>query len=145
VSIISTLFFFKFKNYDVIATRKDLQKTMYYQLLAHLVGDYVLQSKWMAVNKSKRSLPALIHVLCYTIPFLFLTNNILALAIIAGTHFVIDRFQLAYYVCKLRDMIEPRTEPCTETTPIWLHFWLTVIVDNTLHLVINAAALTYCS
>ena len=33
------------------------------QLVAHAVGDYVLQSDWAATEKTKRSLAALVHVL----------------------------------------------------------------------------------
>jgi hypothetical protein len=32
------------------------------QLLAHLVGDYVLQSHWMATQKVKKSIPVL-HII----------------------------------------------------------------------------------
>ena len=33
------------------------------QLLCHAVGDYVLQSDWMANTKTKRSVACLVHVL----------------------------------------------------------------------------------
>lgn len=39
------------------------------QLIAHLFGDYILQSEWMAVNKAKRSWPALVHVVLYSLCF----------------------------------------------------------------------------
>lgn len=39
------------------------------QLLAHLFGDYILQSDWMAQNKTKRSWPALAHALLYSLCF----------------------------------------------------------------------------
>lgn len=39
------------------------------QLLAHLFGDYILQSDWMAQNKTKRSWPALVHALLYSLCF----------------------------------------------------------------------------
>lgn len=117
---------------------------MYYQLLAHLIGDYILQSEWMAVNKTKRSFPAFVHVFFYTIPFCFLTTNVYALILISGTHFLIDRFSIAQHICKVRNYICPiRLWFSSKETemPIWLGFWLNVIVDNTLHLVINAIVL----
>lgn len=121
---------------------------MYYELLAHLIGDYVLQSKWMALNKTKRSLPAAVHVCFYTLPFLYLTQDAIALVFIAGTHFVIDRFGLATYVCKLRNCLQPipskhDTHTPEQPMPPYIDFWLTVIVDNTMHLVINAVVLAY--
>lgn len=117
---------------------------MYYQLLAHLIGDYVLQSEWMALNKTKRSWPAIVHVFFYTLPFCFLTNNVFALILIAGTHFLIDRFSIAKKIGKFRDYICPIKMwfvQKEDNKPIWLDFWLTVIIDNTMHLVINAIVL----
>lgn len=67
------------------------------ELLAHLVGDYVLQNHWIALTKTSSSKAALLHVSLYILPFLFLTHSPLALLIIGGTHFVIDRFRLARY------------------------------------------------
>lgn len=61
------------------------------QFVAHLVGDYLTQSHWMATCKTKRFLPAAIHAVVYTATFLFLTWNPLALLVIGGTHFLIDR------------------------------------------------------
>lgn len=62
------------------------------QLLCHILGDYVLQSDWMALNKNKRTFPCLVHVTLYTLPFLMLTQSFWALAFIFATHFIIDRF-----------------------------------------------------
>ena len=38
--------------------------------LVHSIGDYVLQSDWMATNKTKNSFAAFIHALVYSLPFL---------------------------------------------------------------------------
>jgi hypothetical protein len=78
------------------------------QLLAHAIGDYVLQSDWMANEKTKRSVAALVHVLTYAIPFLFLRPSWLALLVIISTHFVIDRWRLARYVVWAKNFIAPR-------------------------------------
>lgn len=78
------------------------------QLLAHAVGDYLLQSDWMATEKVRRSIAAAVHAVTYTLPFLFLTRNPAALAVVAGTHFVIDRWRLARYVCWAKNFIAPR-------------------------------------
>ncbi len=64
------------------------------QLLAHLFGDYVLQSDWMAMNKSKRTWPCLVHVLLYTSMFLFITTSWKALLVIGGVHFILDRWPI---------------------------------------------------
>lgn len=62
------------------------------QLLVHILGDFILQSDWMALNKSKRTIPCLVHVIIYTSCFLLLTTSWKALAVIGITHFLIDRF-----------------------------------------------------
>ena len=64
------------------------------QLIIHGIGDYILQSDYMAMNKSKKTIPCLIHVLIYTSLFLFLTFSWKALLVIGGTHFIIDRFPI---------------------------------------------------
>lgn len=64
------------------------------QLLCHIFGDYCLQSDYLALNKSKRSFPCLVHVLIYTSIFLLLTTSWKALLVIGGTHFIIDRFPI---------------------------------------------------
>ena len=82
-------------------------------LLAHLWGDYVLQSDWMANVKTKASVPALAHALTYTLcysPLLFLTSadkGLMALGVIGVTHFFIDRFRLARYVCWAKNFLAP--------------------------------------
>lgn len=113
------------------------------QIVAHLVGDYILQSHWMATEKTKRSLAAAIHAGLYTLPFLMLTQSIAALAIICGTHFLIDRYRLARFVVWAKNGCRG---PITGTgypddVPAWLSVWLLIIADNTLHIVINGLAL----
>lgn len=77
------------------------------QLICHLVGDYVLQSHWMATEKTKRSIAALIHVALYGSVFLLITRDPLVLAVIVGTHFVIDRFRLARHVSWVKNFLAP--------------------------------------
>ncbi|MDH3990903.1 MAG: DUF3307 domain-containing protein [Gammaproteobacteria bacterium] len=121
------------------------------QLIAHAVGDYLLQSEWMAQEKTKRSLAAFVHCATYLLPFLFITQNPYTLAVIGGTHFVIDRWHLARYVAWIKNRPWPGSAPwseCSKTgyhpdTPPWLAGWLLIIVDNIMHIVINGLALTY--
>lgn len=129
------------------------------QVLAHAVGDYILQSHWMATEKTKRSLAAGIHAVTYTLPFLFLTQAPLALAFICGTHFLIDRFRLArwvvwakngYYLWR-RDSVVPHLNLHLKPTatgylddvPSWLSVWLLIIADNILHVILNGVALAW--
>ena len=152
------------------------------QLIAHAIGDYVIQSDWMATEKVKRSLAAAIHVVTYAIPFLFLRPTAAALAVIVATHFVIDRWRLARYVIWASNFLAPvrwrdahptpdggglaidgiplargagvfrsdnppwsrcRATGFDQDRPVWLATWLLIIVDNLMHVTINAAALNF--
>ena len=123
------------------------------QIVAHLVGDYILQSDWMANEKTKKSIAALAHALAYTTAFLFLTTDWRALVIVASTHFVIDRWRLARFVCWAKNYLAPSGwwypwAECSGTgyhkdRPAWLSVWLLIIADNTMHLICNGLALHY--
>jgi hypothetical protein len=124
------------------------------QLALHLLGDYVLQSNWMAQRKTDEILPALIHATTYTLPFAFLGASVWALLVIGVTHFIIDHWRLARYVIWLRNMQSPNTERWRLSLeeykkseprgmPNWLAAYLLFIADNTMHIFINGWALTY--
>lgn len=118
-------------------------------LLAHGWGDYILQSHWMATVKTQRSIAAAAHVATYILPFLIVTRSVPALAVIAGTHFVIDRWRLARHVIWVKNWLAPpghRPRPWAECTatgynpdvPPWLSVWLLIAADNLMHITINA-------
>lgn len=86
-------------------------------LLAHLVGDYLIQSDWMAKQKLVRWWPAVAHGVTYTLPYLFVTQNPWALLIIGGTHIVIDRYRLAKYVVWLKNQVGARRVYVYRTAP----------------------------
>ena len=77
------------------------------QLIVHAIGDYILQSDWMANQKTSRHLPCAVHAISYTLVFLLLTQSILALLAICITHFVIDRWRLARYICWAKNWLAP--------------------------------------
>lgn len=77
------------------------------QLLAHAIGDYVLQSDWMANEKTKKSIAAVCHAVCYSLPFLIFKPSIVAFMVICGTHFIIDRWRLARFVVYAKNFISP--------------------------------------
>lgn len=116
--------------------------------LAHLAGDYLLQSHWMAVGKVGGIKPALAHGLVYGLCHLPVTRHPGKLLIIGGTHVVIDYFRLAKYVSWAKNQIAPKSSrhPYSdklvsgypEGTPDYLATWLMIATDNTMHLLINA-------
>lgn len=113
------------------------------QIVAHLVGDYVLQSHWMATEKVRNSLAAAVHAVAYTLPFAFITLDPLALALISGLHFPVDRWRLARLLVWAKNGAHG---PVTATgypddVPAWLSVWLLIVADNILHILINGAVL----
>lgn len=123
-----------------------------WQIILHLVGDYIVQSDWMAQRKLRCFPVALVHGVTYAIPFL-LIGSPLAVVIIALSHAVIDRYRLAKYLVWARNQLAPRRYrrpwgECSETgfhqsKPIWMATWLAIIADNTLHLIINALCIEF--
>lgn len=73
------------------------------QLVAHAVGDYIIQSDWMANNKRKSSFAAAVHAITYTLPFLLITHRIDPLVAICVSHFFVDRFGLARFLVWLKN------------------------------------------
>lgn len=126
---------------------------MFGMLLAHLCGDYVLQSDWMAQEKTKKWWPAIAHALTYGLPFILVTHSIIALAIIVITHAIIDHYRLARYVVWAKNFLAPKSywhpwEECRATgyhqdRPLWMAVWLMIIADNTMHLAINYVAIRW--
>lgn len=142
-----------------------------FALITHLWADYVFQSDWMALNKTRRGWrgfwPCLAHVLLYTACFLVVTTSWKALLVIGGTHFLIDRYSLAKYLIYAKQHLNPSgrfvpwkyadtTGYCDEWAtngkkedykalqrPAYLTVWLYIITDNLLHITINALALLY--
>ena len=75
-----------------------------YQFFFHLIGDYITQTSWMAVNKVKSWLAAVTHAFVYSAPFAML-GSWQAWAVIFGTHAIIDRFSLAKYVIYAKNAV----------------------------------------
>ena len=139
------------------------------QIIVHAIGDYVLQSDWMANEKTKRWFPAFCHALVYSIPFWFLIDRdvrgqfletfphpvdvILIMGTIFGTHYLIDRYRLARYVVWAKNFLAPAGSntswaDCAGTgypsaRPAWLAVWLLILADNICHILLNGFALRY--
>jgi hypothetical protein len=149
-----------------------MNTNLWLQLWLHVLGDYVTQSHWMAVNKTSRMSVALLHATVYSLPFaLMLRPSWQAYTVMCLTHAVIDRYRLVKYVIFLKNaLLSPwfagdlfwsdfyindvelgtrhTVKGCSATgfpadTPPFLSCWLNVIVDNWMHITINALALWY--
>lgn len=121
------------------------------QLLLHLIGDYVTQTDWMARTKARASFAAICHALVYSLPFLLLSPSLTAFAVIAVSHFLIDRFRLARYVAFAKNKVTGwhlKWADCSTTgfpsdVPAVTAFWLMMLIDNAMHLSINYASLRW--
>jgi hypothetical protein len=124
------------------------------QLVCHGVGDYLIQTDQMAQRKTSSWAWALYHALSYSMPFWLLHPSVWALAIITGTHALIDRYRLARYVVFGKNFFlnvgdeRPFWKDCSKTgmpedRPPFLTVWLLIIVDNLMHIIINGLALRY--
>lgn len=77
-------------------------------ILGHLLGDYLLQNEWMALNKAKNTwtgwLAASIHCILYTLAVcLFMWNfDWYWMVAVFLSHFPIDKFGLAEKYMKLK-------------------------------------------
>jgi hypothetical protein len=123
------------------------------QLVAHAVGDYILQSDWMANEKTRKTLAALAHAMTYTLPFALITHSPAALASICASHFVIDRWRLARFLVWAKNLPAPAAyryswADCSSTgyhkdRPPWLAVWLLIVADNVLHVLCNGLAMRF--
>ena len=125
------------------------------QLVLHGIGDYIIQSNWMAINKTKSIIPAMTHGFVYSLPFISLHPSYLALFVIFFTHSIIDRYDLARYVIWVKNQMitpvpfhDPQWSICRATgyspdVPHFLAVWLKIICDNLIHVIINGLALKY--
>ncbi len=107
-------------------------------ILAHLVGDYVLQTDTMASKKRMSSWTCAHHCLVYTLAIaliaapMFLSSTVfaaVALATIFITHFLLDRFGLAR-----RWMVSYGRQEVFATGA--LSPWSIIVIDNIFHLLV---------
>jgi|SRR6185437_5500754 len=97
-------------------------------LLAHFIGDYLLQNDWMAVNKKKSSLACTIHVTLYMLPFLLTELTIIQFILVYAQHWIQDRTKFISWWCKTMGSFQAELK--TPALP-WGHF----IVDNIFHVI----------
>lgn len=76
------------------------------QLLLHLLGDFVVQNDWMALNKKKPGVlgfaACFIHCFMYSIPFLLVASPA-GVFLVFCTHFLIDRSNFVTWILSVRN------------------------------------------
>lgn len=97
-------------------------------LIGHLVGDYLLQNDWMALNKKKSTVHCVVHVLLYcTAVYAFTGWPLWAMAVTFACHFIQDRTSIVRWYMSRVGQDQFASGPCAP--------WSMIVVDNTLHLV----------
>ena len=99
-------------------------------IVGHLVGDYLLQNDWMALNKKKHSLHCTVHCLLWTASVCAFSGcwTPLAIAILFATHFIQDRTTIVHF---WMTRINNQTIFCQAPTGPWS----LIVVDNVWHIV----------
>lgn len=117
------------------------------QLILHLIGDYIIQNDWMALNKKKFSwkgeLACQIHCITYALPFFFITDW-LGVLLIYLSHYAIDRTNvIAWFLAVRNGVFHVKNFGFGEERPFVITIWLYIITDNIFHIVGNWIILTY--
>ena len=99
-------------------------------IYAHLIGDYLLQNDWMALNKKERSWPCLVHVIVYMVPFLFTGLLWWQIILIGAQHYLQDRTQFVAWFMRVKGSRLFGSGPCAP--------WSVIVTDNILHILFMA-------
>ncbi len=100
---------------------------MFSALVGHLVGDYLLQNDWMALNKKRSSLHCMVHCLVWTVSVMLFSQWPLWVACpLFITHFVQDRTQIVSWWMDTIGQKSFRTGICAP--------WSAIVVDNVWHI-----------
>jgi hypothetical protein len=103
-------------------------------LLAHLLGDFPLQSKWIALNKGKRLWPLICHGI---------THYLLAwicLLIFVPVPFLSTRSQLVTVGYVVVHLLTDKLKHSLTARKALLDNWKTFLLDQSLHVIVLAAA-----
>lgn len=104
-------------------------------LIGHLIGDFLLQTSWMARYKATKWLPLLSHITVYTLvvaAFGWLSGglSLWGIAIIFIGHIILDRKTfVAFWVAHVQTAKGPE------------HAWLSIMADQIFHVILLAIAI----
>jgi hypothetical protein len=104
-------------------------------LVGHLIGDFLLQTKWMALNKEKQWIPLFTHVSIYIFiiflfGLLFDGLSLLSLALLFIGHVILDRRSFVVFWVKHIQMSSGFEKG-----------WLSIVVDQIFHIILLTVAI----
>lgn len=104
-------------------------------LIAHLIGDFLLQTSWMAKYKATKWLPLLTHVSIYTVVIALFGMfsgglSLSAILIVFLGHIILDRKTFVmFWVQQVQTAKGPEK------------VWLSIVADQIFHLILLAIAI----
>lgn len=98
-------------------------------IIGHLVGDYLLQNDWMALNKKVQLLPLSVHCSLWSLSVCSFAgwSSPVAYTVLYLTHFTQDGSDIITRWMDLIGQKHFRTGPCAP--------WSMIVVDNVWHIV----------
>lgn len=106
-------------------------------LIGHLIGDYLFQTNWMAMNKAKKWIPLLVHSCVYTLCvsivayFGFGGLSPLAIAFIFVGHVFLDRRTFVAWWAE--NIMGAKAKEAA---------WLKIVADQVFHVIVLAISLS---
>ena len=107
-------------------------------IIGHLVGDYLLQNDWMALNKKKWWLPLVVHCTLWTISVCVFSGwfRISVIVFLWMTHVIQDSTEIVRWWMEMIGQHQFRTGPCSP--------WSTIVVDNVWHILALFVVWKWC-
>jgi len=93
-------------------------------IAGHLIGDFLLQNKWMSENKEKKLPPLLIHSAVYTAAVFSLSLaeggiSVLSALLIFIAHIILDKRRFVRWWCKNITKSYPQATLAVMTDQAW--------------------------
>lgn len=107
--------------------------------LGHLIGDYLIQTKYMALNKKAHGwrghIACTLHCLTYTIAVCLMlwTSNWLVWVLVFASHWAIDRSKfVTWWMNKIKGLTLKR-ESFAGPSAVSVFTFVFIVVDNSFH------------
>ncbi len=100
-------------------------------LVGHLIGDFLLQTRWMATRKADRWFPLVAHAALYTAVVVLFAGlyggiHLWAGALIFGSHVVLDQRAFVRWWSQRIQGVAPESRDA----------WVTIMADQTFHMMV---------
>jgi hypothetical protein len=94
-------------------------------LIAHIIGDFILQNDFIVYLKRKGLMYGLVHAILYIIPFLFCKLHWISIVAIFIQHWIQDSTNFITWFCRVTKKFQHPD----------LHQWGLILIDNVVHII----------